>query len=194
MTWKFCWRCIMRIDDFFESLFLFCFVLMFARKIFCGLKRQRLMLRTNLANYLFKQQKETWKLLALFLKLFSNTRRMIRRWLCHWVQICELTHGPAYLFVFYFLFFFNSTLLMLFYEELFLQTKEYAFKQRAVIEFIFPWDCVRASIRVYLKPRSNKPPAITNMENHANTILMSKSFRVGGIFLLSKQFPLRRKI
>ena len=167
---------------------------MFAGKIFCGLKRQRLMLRANLANYLFKQQKETWKLLALFLKFFSNTRRMIRRWLCHWVQICELTHGPAYLFVFYFLFFFNSTLLMLFYEELFLQTKEYAFKQRAVIEFIFPWDCVRASIRVYLKPRSNKPPAITNRENHANTILMSKSFRVGGILLLSEQFPLGRKI
>lgn len=194
MTWKFCWRCIMRIDDFFVCLFLFCFVLMFAGKIFCGLKRQRLMLRANLANYLFKQQKETWKLLALFLKLFSNTQRMIRRWLCHWVQICELTHGPAYLFVFYFLFFFNSTLLMLFYEELFLQTKEYAFKQRAVIEFIFPWDCVRASIRVYLKPRSNKPPAITNRENHANTILMSKSFRVGGILLLSEQFPLGRKI
>ena len=111
MTWKVCWRCIMRIDDFFVCLFLFCFVLMFARKIFCGLKRQRLMLRTNLANYLFKQQKETWKLLALFLKLFSNTQRMIRRWLCHWVQICELTHGPAYLFVFYFLFFSNSTVI-----------------------------------------------------------------------------------
>lgn len=49
----------MRIDDFFVCLFLFCFVLMFAGKIFCGLKRQRLMLRENLANYLFKQQKET---------------------------------------------------------------------------------------------------------------------------------------
>lgn len=31
----------MRIDDFFVCLFLFCFVLMFARKIFCGFEKTK---------------------------------------------------------------------------------------------------------------------------------------------------------